>query len=149
MLILPELKEQPQMTGQLSAVRSPQARKGGQLKIHRWHQKHPFTASCGLYTQSSAHWLPCSCSFHPYNNREVLFKTLISWRKKQKEATLQLQGPCSIQLFPWHLSNGTWKQTQARTKEGNEEQTLHSQHSPIYFQPWEHGFPFTSVRTRH
>lgn len=77
-LTQPELKEQPQTTGQLRAVRSPQAHKGGQFKIHGHHQKHPFTASCGLYTQSSVHWLPCSCSFHPYNNREVLFKTLIS-----------------------------------------------------------------------
>lgn len=84
MLTQPEVKEQPEITGQLRAARSPEAHKKVQFKVNGHHQKQPFTASCMLYIHSSVPWLPCSCSFHPYNNREVLLRadTSKDWKKK-------------------------------------------------------------------
>lgn len=119
MLTQPELKERPEITGQLRAVRSPHTGKKVQFKIQGHHQKHPFTASCVLHIQSSVHGLPCSCSFHPYNNREVLLKAHKQGLKKETKMNTHYWSCC------------------------------HSQHLPTCCQPREHGAPFNSVRTPH
>lgn len=131
-LTQPELKEQPQITGELRAVRSPQAHKGDQFKIHGHNQKHPFTASCGLYTHSSVHWLPCSCRFHPYNNREILFKTLISWRKRKKnnqtKKTYHTSAAGPLLHTAASFTSFLWHPPQSRHKQGLKEEAKKDRH---------------------
>lgn len=97
-------------------MRSPQAHKGGQFKIHGHHQKHPFTASRGLYIQSSVHRLPCSCSFHPYNNRGSFQNTDLlkpgGGRKRNYTSApgTLLHTVASLTPFLWHPPRSRHKQ---------------------------------------